>query len=1234
MSFPRPFVRLSILFLALAACQPDRTGPNDRSPVAESPELAISDALHSGGNQHFYFLPPLVPQPQATGTFDGSLDPIVEICEWNQVCGTVIARFVRRQPGEPGRGLGNQDDDADDAEGRFLVKKAGVHYLVNWNTKQCLSGSCTLDPAKTYRIRVLVGAVELGFADVDLVNNRAEVRNVQTNEYIPLVNGASLPLKFRIETGAVSVLAQTGGSATISAAAGGRIATADGSVALVIPPGALAGSTSISVAPALDAPEGTGPWAQPVELGPDGQTFSTPVTLTLGFKPENLPPGVLSSGLGVFLSDGTGWELVDGGVVDEVSNTISVPIQHFSTYWVGIRPTTVNWTPTPTTIQVGQQTQFTGSAWGYTTYVGQHCYWVRSFWSWRYVCQTYVNSYSFPVKNVAVYWYGSDPTVATVPPGPTYTNATGDAPSTTITGIGVGSSNIRATAAGFSTSSTVTLTVLGRLGLLPKVADVVAGWSVGQQLTRTPGGAAPLSVSLTNKNGFLVVAEPGTANYTYGGQTGTYVIAGGATLKQLVIAGLAGVGVDTLIATAAGFVPDTAVITLVQGKFLVSGLPATLNYGDSAAVQVTVASQAGALGNLGYPISVGLASGGGLVFSNGTAAITTIGIQQRTSPTFYVKAVAAGPDTLRLSHPDYLLGGFPVSVGNPPKLAIEPWGSPPATDFRKIGFGQGIGAWIRIPAVRTTPLSVSISHTNPAVASSNGGATVQVGLVTEGVTIGAGTIAGRDTMIVQAAGYAPDSLVIESGMGYISVDVLPATLAFGDSVRIRLHPVNPDNQIIDNAWGTTFQLSSNGMLAFSDGSQAITGARVPDGTSSSASFWVKAIGVGQAQFIASHPLYHTSTTVVTITPPLFSLASLDASSGYTCGTTVTNAAYCWGSNSNEGVLGNGIRTGNYATPQPVTGGLAFATISADGGHTCALTTAGLGYCWGYGSDTRLGTGIDAGSYVPVAIAGGRSYTQIDVGSAHACALGTDQQAYCWGHGIVGQLANTGNPNARGNNSVPTLALGGLHYIKVAAGNAFTCGIATDNTAYCWGFNTVGQLGAPSPTTYNCDPYACSLLPTPVTGGLQFRDISAGGQHACGITTTAEVWCWGGNGDGQLGNGTTTNSIAPVRVMGIPSDPSQIDVGGGHSCVRTVTGQAYCWGANAFGQLGNGTQTGSGTPVAVSGGLSFLRVTTGASHSCGLTAAGEGYCWGANSVGEVGMGAFSTPKTVPNRVVSP
>ena len=143
-------------------------------------------------------------------------------------------------------------------------------------------------------------------------------------------------------------------------------------------------------------------------------------------------------------------------------------------------------------------------------------------------------------------------------------------------------------------------------------------------------------------------------------------------------------------------------------------------------------------------------------------------------------------------------------------------------------------------------------------------------------------------------------------------------------------------------------------------------------------------------------------------------------------------------------------------------------------------------------------------------------------------------------------------------------------------------------------------------------FTTESLPPPVAA------VGAGNLHACGLTVTGNAYCWGFNDFGQLGDGSTTGSLTPVLVSG-GTRFSSISTRGGHTCGVTPVGDVYCWGENFRGQLGDGTTINRLTPVLVSGGLSFASVSTAFSETCGITTGGDAYCWGENFFGQLGDG---------------
>src|SRR5437867_3306484 len=208
----------------------------------------------------------------------------------------------------------------------------------------------------------------------------------------------------------------------------------------------------------------------------------------------------------------------------------------------------------------------------------------------------------------------------------------------------------------------------------------------------------------------------------------------------------------------------------------------------------------------------------------------------------------------------------------------------------------------------------------------------------------------------------------------------------------------------------------------------------------------------------------------------------------------------------------------------------------------------------------------------------------------------------------------------------------LTFAAVTASGLHTCGLTiVTGAAYCWGANGSGQLG--DGTMMNRSRPVLVQAPP----GVSFAAVTGGAAHTCGLTTglSAAAYCWGGNGSGQLGDGTMTSRSSPVLVQA-PGGVSfaAVGAGGAHTCGVTAAGTAYCWGGNGVGELGGGTNTTSRlTPVLVQApaGVSFAAVTAGAVHTCGVTAAGTAFCWGRNVEGQLGDGT-TTDRLTPVRVV--
>lgn len=410
-----------------------------------------------------------------------------------------------------------------------------------------------------------------------------------------------------------------------------------------------------------------------------------------------------------------------------------------------------------------------------------------------------------------------------------------------------------------------------------------------------------------------------------------------------------------------------------------------------------------------------------------------------------------------------------------------------------------------------------------------------------------------------------------------------------------------------------------------------------------------AVGLGRLVAVMTAVMLSLGCTESPTEPPVPDIPTgrrLAASAVHTCLITSQGGLVCWG--RFRGTI-------EEFPPTPVAPAsdttLRFTSISA-GSVTCAISATQRLYCWGLNLYGELGDGTRLARSTPTPVATDLAFAEVGVGVYSTCARTAGGELYCWGRGDYGHLAN-GEAREGTVQPIPTRANTPLRFSQLSPGFMF-CGLATSGPTtsgrvYCWG----AISGSFDPSLYvepgNCGAFyvwwflgSPCVSPTPLRGNVPLVAIQRGvGQTSCGLDAAGAAYCWGAGAYGTLGNGTAgegTYAIDPVPVDG-GHRFRQVVSGGTMVCGLTEDGAAYCWGNNFRGQLGIGETPPVewGIPVAsrplpVAGGHRFVEITVGNAHGCGLTTDEAVWCWGVGTEGQLGRAGTAGDAATPVRVV--
>lgn len=387
---------------------------------------------------------------------------------------------------------------------------------------------------------------------------------------------------------------------------------------------------------------------------------------------------------------------------------------------------------------------------------------------------------------------------------------------------------------------------------------------------------------------------------------------------------------------------------------------------------------------------------------------------------------------------------------------------------------------------------------------------------------------------------------------------------------------------------------------------------------------------------------------------------------HSCAVKTGGQIFCWGSGE-SGELGNNATTGSLVPVQEYTAAYDWIQVSVGGLHTCALKNNGKIFCWG--EDDGSGS-VEPNNSVPTLVnTAAYDWVQVSAGSYYTCALNGDGKIFCWGDNsggvfgnntttsslvpVQGALAATewaevetsggfvtcaidtdgrlfcwGNSSdivLEGTDSVSSILLpveeatsatNWVHVsIGVSLGRIHVCGLKADGALFCWGTNTLGELGNDSR----------SLSRVPVQEGTLATDwaqVSAGGDDTYAVKTDGRLFCWGNNLYGEFGNGSLEDSSVPVQISTEGEDWVEVSASGAHTCALKTDGRLFCWGNNHYGELGNGSLESSSVPVQESTeGEDWVEVSARSGHTCALKTDGRLFCWGDNSYGQLGKPSF-------------
>jgi len=343
------------------------------------------------------------------------------------------------------------------------------------------------------------------------------------------------------------------------------------------------------------------------------------------------------------------------------------------------------------------------------------------------------------------------------------------------------------------------------------------------------------------------------------------------------------------------------------------------------------------------------------------------------------------------------------------------------------------------------------------------------------------------------------------------------------------------------------------------------------------------------------------------------------------------AVFAWGWNVTGQLCNGNTKGSDLPLRVGLLSGKKVTAIAAGFAHSLAVTSTGAVFNCGKNDDGELGDGGTTDSDVPVKVelSAGTKVTAVVAGAGHSLAVTSSGAVLSWGLNLYGAL---GNGSMGGSSDTPVIVTlpAGTKVTAVAAGALHSLALTSTGGVFAWGFNADGELG--DGTTTNSDVPVKVDIPA----GTKVTAVATGGYYSLALTSTGSVFAWGYNSDGELGDGGTANSDVPVRVK-VPGGAkvTAIAAGGslygvgeyvagpGHSLAVTSGGNVFAWGYNTDGELGDGGTANSHVPVRVKvpGGTKVTAIAAGELQSLAVTSRGTVFAWGGNNFGQLGGGNY-------------